>query len=179
MYSRGNAVQGNHIGTDVAGTTALGNFIGVYLYGASGNTIGGTVTGAGNLISGNYSVGVWVTGANNQVQGDYIGTDASGTQALANGDDGVFIYGPNNTVGGTTAAARNIISANHNPGVSLIGAVTTGNLIEGNYIGTDVSGKAGLGNSNFGVLIDVGPSKVSRRASAELHDLKWRFRSRG
>ena len=58
----------------------------------------------------------------------------------------------NNTIGGTQATSRNLISANH-WGVQLDGASATGNVIEGNYIGTDVSGTARLGNEVNGVII--------------------------
>ena len=50
----GNLIQGNTIGTDMTGTLALGNTLeGIYLERAPSNTIGGAVSGAGNLISAN------------------------------------------------------------------------------------------------------------------------------
>ncbi len=51
---------------------------------------------------------------------------------------------PTNTVGGTTAGARNLISGNDLGGVLIIGGGATGNLVRGNYIGTDVAGTADL-----------------------------------
>jgi hypothetical protein len=127
-------VEGNYIGTDASGTKALGNQIGV-----DGGTVGGTTPGAGNLISGNQT-GIY---AAIQVQGNLIGTDVTGTMALGN------ITGINgsNLIGGTTAAARNIISGN------IDGITDEGNLIEGNYIGTDISGMMGLGNAHAGVQV--------------------------
>src|SRR5262249_21649563 len=78
-------VQGNYIGTNASGTTAVGNGIGVLVQNASNNTVGGTADGAGNLISGNLSALVLTNGANgNRVQGNLIGTDATGTQPLGN-----------------------------------------------------------------------------------------------
>ena len=51
--------------------------------------------------------------SNNVVQGNFIGTDVSGTAKLGNNEAGVEIIDvPNNTIGGTTPAARNIISGN-------------------------------------------------------------------
>jgi hypothetical protein len=70
-----NLVQGNRIGTDVTGTQALGNGVfGVYVSSGS-NTIGGTVAGAGNLISGNGQYGILLGSSGNLLQGNLIGTD--------------------------------------------------------------------------------------------------------
>lgn len=156
--STGNIVQGNYIGTDVTGTLALGNFYeGVFIgTGASNNLIGGHKAGAGNLISGNNGNGVTIgdigtTG--NLVQGNYIGTDATGTLSLGNTADGVVIlFATDNTVGGTTPKARNIISGNAGNGVSIY-ETASDNLVQGNYIGTDVTGDAPLSNSGNGVAI--------------------------
>ncbi|MCH8814922.1 MAG: hypothetical protein IH957_07470 [Chloroflexi bacterium] len=152
----GNMVQGNYIGTDIAGTADLGNGSnGVEMNDAPGNTIGGTVAGAGNVISGNANGVVIVNSlaTANMVQGNFIGTNAGGTGALGNSSSGVLIAinASNNTIGGTTPAARNIISAN-SKGVS-IGSGTTGNVVQGNFIGTDVTGTTALGNSTEGVNI--------------------------
>jgi hypothetical protein len=144
--SSGNQVLGNYIGTDAAGTAALANATGVLLAG-SNNTLGGTTAGARNLISGN-SYGVGLGGNSNQVLGNYIGTDAAGTAALANGT-GVFISGLNDTLGGTAAGARNLISGN-GTGVGIGG---TSNQVLGNYIGTNAAGTGPLGNSSDGVSI--------------------------
>ena len=145
----GNVVEGNYIGTDVSGTTALtalGDANGVEIdSGASGNTIGGTVAGAGNLISGNGWDGVVLLDSgttSNAVEGNFIGTDVTGGTAVGNQGNGVEIYSgaSGNTIGGTTAGARNIISGNIGQGVAVWDTGTTGNMVEGNYIGTDVSG---------------------------------------
>ncbi len=163
----GNVVQGNLIGTDKAGTKALGNKnagIGV-INGASGNTIGGTATGAGNTLSGNINDGINIYGSGasgNLVQGNLIGTDPTGTIALGNGVHGVLIYSgaTNNTVGGTSASARNVISANGSIAVSIHDAGTSGNIIEGNDIGTDITGANALGNKSDGVLIAAATNNV-------------------
>lgn len=152
-----NLVQGNFIGTGVTGTQALGNeTTGVIAHG-SDNTIGGTTAGTRNVISGNSGVGVAVGGSNNLVQGNFIGTDVTGTRRLGNGGNGGFISGSNNTVGGTTSAARNIISANGGYGVVISGSTAQGNKVQGNYIGTDITGTRPLGNGE-GVLISTGAS---------------------
>ena len=150
--SSGNQVQGNFIGTNAAGTAALHNGIdGLEIGGAaplsSGNLIGGTTPGAGNLISGNQT-GINVMAAGNTVQGNLIGTDVTGTQKIGNGV-GVRANGANSLVGGTVPGARNIISGNSSDGV-YIGGV--GSALQGNYIGTDITGTKALGNAGNGVV---------------------------
>ena len=152
----GNLILGNFIGTDITGTTALGNVgNGISINDASHNTIGGA-----NTIGFN-SDGIEITGSGatgNVVQGNFIGTNVTGKQALGNHFDGIFVSNsPSNTIGGTTAAARNVISGNQRFGIWIFGALSTGNLVQGNFIGTDLTGTANLGNSDDGVLIQQGP----------------------
>lgn len=180
-----NQVQGNRIGTNHSGESAIPNgsvvIIGVEIgigvgvsiaYGASDNIIGGNTSGSGNLISGNGLNGVEICGGNaerNQILGNYVGTDITGEQALANGMAGVVIgqNAKNNVVGGA-GSARNIISGNQ-IGVQIqldaegdlncdkgeVGE-TSGNQILGNYIGTDVTGAKAVGNTMMGVNIASG-----------------------
>ncbi len=156
----GNTVEGNKIGTDVTGTVAVANGYGVDLDVAPDNTIGGTVSGSANLISGNTNYGVLVGGSSssgNLVAGNLIGTDITGTVALANGNDGVYISdAPDNTIGGPAAGDGNVISGNLGGGIVLYDSVAT--LIEGNKIGTDASGTTALGNSGSGILVYGGGS---------------------
>jgi hypothetical protein len=135
----GNLVQGNLIGTNKDGTAALGNGWGVLIRdGAADNTIGGTTPEARNLISGN-AEGVVLNAAasHNTVAGNYIGTDLSGTAAVGNSIVGINILNgaSNNTIGGTTPGAGNLISGNQGLGGVLIPSVgTTGNSVLGNSI---------------------------------------------
>lgn len=167
-----NVIQGDFIGTTAAGTASLGNTgNGITLSAAGGNTIGGDAAGAGNLISGNGASGIYLlntSATGNKIQGNRIGTDATGTQRLANGADGIsLINAPGNTVGGTTPGARNAISGNTKAGVSLTGAGATSNLIEGNFIGTDPSGQSALGNGYAGVtLAGASANQIGRAADA-------------
>jgi hypothetical protein len=144
-----NVVEGNDIGTNATGTTALGrNGVGVFIgevgYAASNNTIGGTAPGAGNLISGNTN-GVEIDDAGstgNMALGNFIGTDVTGTAALGNTTGVVITNGAaNNIVGGTTAAARNVIAYNGGAGVAVRDATSINNTIRGNAI----FGNAGKG----------------------------------
>jgi len=154
LAGTGNLVQGNSIGTDITGTQALGNGDSGVSVTGSNNTIGGMSTGAGNLLSANGGDGIDISGAGNVVQGNLIGTDVSGTAALGNGGDGIAILnGSDNTVGGTTSAAANVISANGGSGVLISGASAMSNLISGNFIGTDLSATIHLGNAVDGVTI--------------------------
>src|SRR2546430_15581350 len=79
---------------------------------ASATTIGGTVSGAGNVISGNLDRGITLDGANKLVEGNFIGTDVTGLQPLGNARSGVEIGGSGNTVGGTNNGAGNLIAFN-------------------------------------------------------------------
>jgi titin len=158
-----NVVQGNYIGTDATGTQALGNSIGITLDSVTNTTIGGAEVGAGNVISGNAGFGVNIFGnaSRNVLAGNFIGTDVSGTQALGNRAGGVVINlrASNNRIGGTTAESRNVISANGNAGVLISDELTAGNVLQGNYIGTDVSGTQPLGNTT-GVIIRQGATNT-------------------
>jgi len=92
----------------------------------------------------------------NVIAGNFIGTNAAGTAALPNGSQGVgaVIVGgtaSNNTVGGTTPDARNLVSGNVGEGVFI--QLGTGNTVQGNLIGTDVTGALALGNTDRGVLV--------------------------
>ena len=155
-----NKVCGNYIGTDVSGTAVLGNAgHGVYIDGgAQFNIIGGTTEGERNIISGNDVAGVSIHASgtnNNVVSGNYIGTDINGTADLGNAVEGVFISNGAqfNIIGGITEGERNIISGNDERGIGIAGSGTNSNKVCGNYIGTDVSGTAALGNSWSGVGI--------------------------
>ena len=107
------------------------------------------------------------------IEGCYIGTDVAGTAALANGI-GIFISNSNNHImGGTTAAARNLISGNTAEGVLIQGSTSgaTGNQILGNYIGTDVNGTADLGNGTEGIEINTANAKYSPRIKKSSKDV--------
>jgi titin len=159
----GNTIQANYIGVDPTGTVALGNAgDGADLINAgTGNTIGGTVAGAGNVIAGDTRVGIWVSSSSSElIAGNFIGVNAGGTGALGNGltSDlpGLLITaGSNNvTIGGTTTAARNVISGNYE-GIELQGNSA---LVQGNLIGTNAAGTAVLPNLTNGVLINSAAS---------------------
>ncbi len=152
-------IEDDALGTGLNGTTSVsGNTQGVAIVGSASNTIGGTVVGAGNEISNN-ATGVSISGtsaADNVVAGNLIGTNSSNAASLGNGT-GIILAGGaiGNLIGGTTAAAANIIASSTGAGVSITGSTTTGNLIAGNFIGTDSTGTVKLGNAT-GVIINIG-----------------------
>ncbi|MFW5451642.1 MAG: DUF4347 domain-containing protein, partial [Methylophagaceae bacterium] len=154
-----NVIQGNYIGTDASGSAAIANTNALYFVGgASSNTIGGTAAGAGNVISGNSGDGFVIRGgatSDNIIKGNIIGLDANGTGSLGNGGDGIHIMlgASDNIIGGSTSAERNIISANSDDGIHIDDSGTDGNIIQGNYIGTDITGTVDLGNIRNGIRL--------------------------
>ena len=149
-----NIVQGNFIGTDRNGTANLGNLgDGILVTGGARNNLIGGLGSAGNVISGNNSDGIEITGTgttDNVVQGNFIGTNAAGSGALANSLTGIRVTGTadGNTIGGSAAGVRNVISGNTQDGIFLDGVIDT--LIQGNYIGLSATGGALTGNGNRG-----------------------------
>lgn len=157
----GNVALGNRIGLDATGTNPIGNSPdGVLINNAPGNTIGG------NAISANAGNGIQVVGPGSQgnvISGNSIGTDATGSRQtdpggtfpLGNTLQGVYINNaPRNTVGGSAASARNVISGNLGNGVLIFNSLASGNVVAGNAIGTDATGSVALGNGAAGVSIE-------------------------
>ncbi len=95
--------------------------------------------------------GVLIQADNCIIQGNFIGTDAAGTAALANAEAGVLINGLGNLIGGTAITARNVISGNGGFGIEMNSVQASNNTIQGNFIGTDMSGTTPVGNNRGGV----------------------------
>jgi hypothetical protein len=166
----GVVVRDNLIGTNGNGVYDLGNSReGVLIDNAGGNMITGDGNGS-QVISGNL-IGVAITSSSsplspsslNLVAGNLIGSDKSGLNPLPNSQEGVLIDSSSgNSIGGTTAAARNLISANHwglvIRGSTVTGATASNNVIQGNDIGTDITGQAPLANEVKGVIVGVNAS---------------------
>jgi len=160
--SNNNTVEGNYIGVNSTGSVALSTGYGINISGGStGNSIGGGESGQGNIISGN-TYGMFVSGCSgNTIEGNYIGTDVTGTAALGNLWAGIYFYdnGSSNTVGGTDPGQGNLISGNSHHGIRI--EKSTGNILEGNLIGTTISGKSDLGNGAEGIyLLDASHSNI-------------------
>jgi titin len=161
----GNMVQGNYIGTSADGEKAFRetDAIGVG-GGAAKNSIGGNVEGAGNLIvsSGRRAGGVRISGRGsngNIVQGNLIGTNKTGLKLIGDTQFGVAVLNDveNTQIGGTTPQAGNLIVGGRSAGVQL--SYNSNNIVQGNFIGCDITGKATLGNGD-GVMIYVGTGNI-------------------
>ncbi|PYI87060.1 MAG: hypothetical protein DME26_07380, partial [Verrucomicrobia bacterium] len=164
-FASGNLIDGNFIGTDLTGKIGRGNsLVGITLDNSSMNTIGGSAPGLHNLISGGNFAGIYIIGiggTGNKVQGNFIGTDVDGRVRLGNVTDGVVIHrASDNVIGGTVPGARNVISAGGQSGIFIFGDTAARNLVQGNLIGTDVTGTLDLGNTTNGVTILSGVSNV-------------------
>ena len=149
LDSASNNIQGNFLGTDVTGMIARGSGTGSdgILIKSSGNVIGGTNSGDGNLISGGNDTGIYVSANNNIILGNLIGVNAAGTAALTNVNNGIVLNAcSGNQIGGAVPAAANIVSGNGASGIYLTAAASTGNVIQGNKIGTDISGSFAISN---------------------------------
>lgn len=155
-----NLIEGNFIGTDVAGLLARGNFEGISTeFLAAGNRIGGTAPAARNVISGNINRGVVLDTNDNFIEGNLIGTDRTGVVGLGNGAGMVlFNFAANNVIGGLGlfAPAANVIAGNLNAGV-IVGTNSVGHRILGNHIGVGADGLTVLGNGT-GSGVQVGAS---------------------
>lgn len=152
-----NTISNNYIGTNASGAAAIGNGAEGVILQADENQV------TNNLISGNVTVGVNIQfeASNNTVAGNYIGTNAAGTAAIANGSHGVSLNhaASSNTIGGTTTESRNIISGNGSKGVNTEDTGTDNNTILGNYIGTNAAGTAAIAN-NIGIGIAGGSGNI-------------------
>ncbi len=158
----GNIIEGNVIGLNVAGNAPVPNtWAGVnFAVGAQSNLVGGTFTGAGNIISGNGAQGILMQDSGtsyNLVQGNFLGLNPAGNTAIGNTWSGVEISGgaSANSVGGGPGA-RNYISGNGNYGVYIQGTGVSLNFVQGNTIGLNFAGTAGISNTWAGVALAGG-----------------------
>src|SRR5205085_1082569 len=96
-----------------------------------------------------------VNAGGNHLEGNFINMSATGTVAM--GGAGIAINGANNVVGGTSPAQRNLISgSNSSSGISINGAGSTGNLVQGNFIGTGMGGNFAMPNAINGISLSGG-----------------------
>jgi hypothetical protein len=158
--SNNHVIEGNWIGLSNTGTAASANALrGLYAINSTGLTIGGTSTASRNVISGNTQQGIYFDNVDTSfVYGNYVGTNAAGTGDI-NGTTGntaqsgfVLVNGSSgNQIGNTSlGGARNVFSGNNHYGVEIQSLTSTSNTVVGNFIGTDATGLAALGNTNGG-----------------------------
>jgi parallel beta-helix repeat protein len=158
-------VTGNWLGLDIDGIARGNGNAGVYLTtsfnSAANNIIGGTTPAARNIISGNAIStgfgGINLTGTklvNATIQGNLIGTDQTGTLPRGNWFSGIYVSGCSNVlIGGATSAARNVVSASGAAGGNGITVSGPNHTIQGNYVGTDITGQYDLGNLYDGINV--------------------------
>lgn len=178
VQSDGNTISGNFIGINPAGTTRMPNGTfptigdGILIDNASNNLIGSTALADRNVVSGNAIGGIHIVGTlttpatGNIIQGNFVGVAADGISSVGNrtepapapgAAEGNNLYGiqisggDNNTVGGTTAGARNVIALNSDGVVLDNGA--QGNLIQGNFAGVGADGVTAVGNLLHGIAL--------------------------
>ena len=162
-------IIGNFIGTNASGTQQMANRCGIGLSGAVNqciNTVIGTAAFADrNIIAGSfasegldsYSIyGASISSYANTgttINNNYLGTDTTGTIALENSQVGIILNTESSsTIGGSNPLGKNLISGNSVYGVRL--RASSSCVIQGNYIGTDITGTLPLGNKNAGIESD-------------------------
>ncbi len=145
QFGTGTQILGNLIGTDAAGSVAMGNADAGILDQGESTTI------SGNVLSGNDKNGLVLAGSDANVTLNDVGVveDSGGaTQPLPNTQDGIVIPGENNVVGGEDVG--NTVAANGANGVSISGAENT---VAANFVGLDAGATSGLGNERDGILV--------------------------
>ena len=166
------------VANTVASPGASDAVLNIQLSGGGASFAGLTLSSANNIVKGlvingfsgvGAGYGINITGASatgNTVSGNYLGTNAAGTAGAGN-YTGVDINGgaQSNTVGGTTPAARNLISGNTSDGIDISNATTSANIVKGNYIGTQKDGTSALANTFDGVGL-YAPSNIIGGATA-------------
>ena len=158
--SDGNTIEGCFIGTDATGTRPTLSGEGIEVD-SSDNQIGGTAAGARNVISSNRFGGIRISnGSNNVIQGNLIGTDVTGSRGFGNstplggGNDITLESGSATLIGGPMPGAGNVIAASDGAGIGIVFATDT--TVQGNLIGTDITGTKPLGDRGFGIEVGDG-----------------------
>jgi parallel beta-helix repeat protein len=186
IESSGVTIAGDYVGLTSSGIENGNGGAGIYIAPTSSNNVIGSNPSAAsgvvsNVISGNAGNGIVIDGSSgNTLVDNYVGTDPTGTLAIANGGAGIVVTGgaTNNLIGGTaytdtatgavnnptgtentvtpvivTPPLGNLVSGNGGDGI-LINDSSENNVLSGNFIGTTASGTSALGNSGDGVAIN-------------------------
>ncbi len=165
-------ITGNFIGTNVAGTAAAPNRVGIGISGdstgvgaVSGTIIGSDAEGNRNLIAGSFGFSIidnyLLRGASislfdvigTEIVGNYIGVDRNGTTALGNSQQGISLrFVDTGIVGLPGVLGRNVIAGHFLWGARIRDSFDT--ILENNYVGTNVFGNAALPNGGQGFYFD-------------------------
>lgn len=147
-----NRIFGNLVGTDISGTYAIPNNIGVAFYNGSFNEIGGTRVKNRNLISGNLQAGLWFSDSgNNTISGNFIGTDLTGLNPLPNTVGIQFAVGKDSVINSSNHILQNVVSGNRSDGIILKYASYT--TLAQNYIGIAGDSISPLPNGGSGIIL--------------------------
>jgi hypothetical protein len=155
--SNNNTIESCYIGVNLAGTLASANYNGIKITATStGTIIGGTLSGKGNVISGNGNHGIYIENSSNNtvIKGNYIGINATGTLALPNSQCGIRQTNTTIgiTIGGPSVYERNIISGNSQQGIFLDNGANN-SIIKGNFIGVGSDGITKVANGSDGIKL--------------------------
>ncbi len=139
--------------------------------GSAGNASGLLLSGSGHTIR-NCVVHrfryrqTYITGDSNRVAGCYLGCDPTGTASMGVSDGGLLIEdGHRNVIGGPAVSDRNVIGGNTDEGIEIT-YLSSGNRVEGNYIGVRADGSGALSNGKGVSLTNgvrsnvIGPGNV-------------------
>jgi CSLREA domain-containing protein len=149
-------IQSNIIGPGADGVTAVHNNTGIVLdSGADGTLVGGAGPNEGNVLSANHNTGLYSHANGTVLYGNIIGLDQTGTSALPNEGNGITLTEEDNIVGGSAAGQGNVISGNDDCGIWIS---DQGSVIQGNKIGTDISGSIMIPNGWCGIETEAEPS---------------------
>ncbi len=167
ILSDGNTITGNFIGSNTNGLLSFPNATAINVQG-NNNIIGGTTPATRNLLSGHYLGGssgasringvVRISGDGTIVQQNTIGLNAFGTAPLMpDAHQGITTVGAGATTGGTTLiggpshlANGNVISGHHAANV-VVDLIESSTIVQGNYIGLDVTGSVKIAGNGIGV----------------------------
>ncbi len=161
------AVEGNYVGTTRTEMAPLANGLAGVTFGFSSKiTIGGRAAGAGNLVSGNAGVGIGLGSSTLQmvIQGNFVGTNATGSEAIPNANGIAAAQSDEAKIGGSAAGEGNIISGNLQDGIRLGNCRSY--VVQGNLIGTDSS--ASLPIPNLGRGVDIFALSTGHRIGGQL-----------
>jgi len=193
LQGGGCTISGNFMGLNAAGTAEEGpnQNDGIHISNASNNVIGGSTPAARNVVSGNFVDGIHIVGSTgspatgNLVEGNFVGTNAAGTGSVGINPNhspaapagnflfGIEVSGGNaNTIGGSTAAAANVVGFNVDGIVIDNGG--QGNVIEGNFVGVGADAVTPVGNASHGISLrsddnlapPLGPGQANEPAAS-------------
>ena len=159
-----NEVYGNRIGTNFDGSSSVANQAGILVTRADNNTIGGTGVGQRNVISGNNGAGVFIAGASigTHFENNFVGLNAAGTAAIANGGSGIFLRsGANQTLVTGNYAAGNVRSQ-----ISLIAASTSNNVVSSNFVGFGLDGSR-IDGGSAAILVSASGNTIGGSTAAD------------